>query len=186
MIPRLDSAWLMINLSFPFTTELSKIPYEQFSSLPHKRQSPRARLQPPFLFKITSLSCQSCSCSPSSFDVMSFTLRLTVSDCSIPRISVIHIFLDLTLSLFQFPPGLIFSFFWSSWHGVSFRFSVTYCFTWLGAYGSFIPFSIPGFGSRIFCPWFSPFFYVFVSEVQCFDIVLLILSSGSSSLCSVQ
>ena len=37
-----------------------------------------------------------------------------------------------------------------------------------------------------FCPWFSPFFYVFVSEAQCFDIVLLILSSDSSSFCSVQ
>lgn len=47
------------------------------------------------------------------------------------------------------------------------------------------PFRSPVLGVG-FCPWFSPFFYVFVSEVQCFDIVLLILSSGSSNLCSVQ
>jgi hypothetical protein len=116
---------------------------------------------------------------------MSSTLRLTVPDRSLLRISVIHAFPGLTPSLFQFPLGLIFSFFWSSWHGVSFHFSVTYCFTWLGAYGSFIPFRSPVLGVG-FCPWFSPFFYVFVSEVQCFDIVLLILSSGSSNLCSVQ
>ena len=104
-----------------------------------------------------SLSCQSCSCSPSSFDVMSSTLRLTVSDRSLLRIFVIHAFAGLTPSLFQFPLGLIFSFFWSSWHGVSFRFSVTYCFTWLGAYGSFIPFSISGFGSRILSLVFTVF-----------------------------
>jgi hypothetical protein len=88
---------------------------------------------------------------------MSSTLRLTVSDRSLLRISVIHAFPGLTPSLFQFPLGLIFSFFWSSWHGVSFRFSVTYCFTWLGAYGSFIPFSISGFGSRILSLVFTVF-----------------------------
>lgn len=93
----------------------------------------------------------------------------------------------LTPSLFQFPLGLIFSFFWSSWHGVSFRFSVTYCFTWLGAYGSFIPFSISGFGSRILSLVFTVFLCICQrSTVHCFDIVLLILSSGSSSLCLVQ
>jgi hypothetical protein len=40
----------------------------------------------------------------------------------------------------------------------------------------FIPSSISGFGSRL-CPLvLTPcFFYVFVSEVQCFDIVLIVL-----------
>lgn len=53
-------------------------------------------------------------------------------------------------------------------------FSVTYDSHWLGAYGLF-PFRSPVLGVETH-PWLSPFlYYVFVCEVGCFDIVLLIL-----------
>lgn len=45
------------------------------------------------------------------------------------------------------------------------------------------PFRSPVLGVGL-C-WFSPFFYVFVSEVQCFDIVLLILFSDTLSFVSI-
>lgn len=94
MIPRLDSARLMINLGFPFTTELPWIPYGQFSSLSTNANSRGADFN---FSSCSKLRVYHVNLAHALFHLsmlLSPTLHLTVSGCNLLRIPVIHAFLD--------------------------------------------------------------------------------------------